>query len=69
MLISLMPMWKIKEQMFPKKLFSLNNCLISVEITYSHWCEWTRFNECGIKECGTKEYRINFRETTFNSQT
>ena len=32
MLISLMSTWEIKEQLFPKKLFSLNNFLISVQI-------------------------------------
>ena len=30
LLISLMPTWEIKEQVFPKKLFSLNNFLFSV---------------------------------------
>ena len=30
---------------------------------------WITLNECGIKECGAKECRINFWETTFNSQT
>ena len=30
---------------------------------------WTKLNECGIKESGTKECQINFWEFTFNSQT
>ena len=30
---------------------------------------WTKLNECGIKECRTKECGINFGDTTFNSQT
>ena len=30
---------------------------------------WTKLNECGIKERGTKESGINYWETTFDSQT
>ena len=30
---------------------------------------WIKLNECGIKECVTKECEINFWENTFNLQT
>ena len=37
-------MWEIKEHEFLKKLFSLNNFLISVEITYVNYVSlrWTK---------------------------
>ena len=28
---------------------------------------WTKLNECGIKESGTKDCGINFWESIFNS--
>ena len=39
-----MSTWEMKEQMFLKKLFSLNNFLISVRTTSSHWCELSLMN-------------------------
>ena len=37
-------MWETKEQVFLKKELSLNNFLISVRITQSHWCELSLIN-------------------------